>query len=826
MTSAGLLDQLVSLIPTRVPDGPAASKAVTGTGAWSSATNPQLSAFQRDPQRMARVAQDAYLANRHIRAAERLISQRFATVDWHLEDGTGTKVGREDGDNSDPAYLAVLDLLERPYRPEKGDPLAAVPKTRSSLWNITCRHKGLAGYGFWYLDEAEAFAGTPRSLLYINPARMRPALDKAGSLVGWALDPDSPGGGTPLEADSVIVFHLEQPDSGHLGAGLVESALTMVDLTRYADRHATGVLAAGGRLAGAFSPRGDNAMEEEVYKQLVLDMRAAAEDPQSARRVNILRGPVDFTKLSATPAELDLVAVMNLSRDEVSELWNVPRTQVGGKGDGGLNSGSSKGYDEAVLWQNAVGPRLRSFAETLQYELLDRYAALGVDVRIVIEEPEFDDETPMYERASKATTLPLTNRERREQVGLDPFGDERDDEVWMASTMTRVYPERETPPQLAPFTGPPQPPAPTPDEEAPGVDEIEPRDEGDPTEADTIGAMKAATEDVRTRGEAVLRRDVAALLRTYGQQVAARARDRFDHLSRKPTDVDVLFSTDRMERDLLAVIRPHLLAIAEGSGGAVAQRFGKASAVELRDPVIERLLRGAGVRIKGISETTRLRVVDIVRQGIADGLSAAQLGDRIEAASGLFDELRAETIARTETATVLNQAALAQYTEFGVDRVQVVDGDEDDACAEADGAIWTVDQAEADPIAHPNCVRTFTPLVGEAKAMAVEPMDPVTGMADAVRLLAETMANRPAPTITVPVTVENRVDPTPVTVENHTTVQPAPVTVTPVAIPAPIVTMPDTLRIASMPERVTRREVTKRTPQGGIAETVDIEADL
>jgi hypothetical protein len=96
--------------------------------------------------------------------------------------------------------------------------------------------------------------------------------------------------------------------------------------------------------------------------------------------MNILRGPVEFNRLSATPSELDLVGVMNLSRDEVHELWNVPRSQVGGQVSTGMNSGDSKGYDEAVLWQNAVGPRLRSFAETVQYELLDRYQALGLTI--------------------------------------------------------------------------------------------------------------------------------------------------------------------------------------------------------------------------------------------------------------------------------------------------------------------------------------------------------------------------------------------------------------------------------------------------------------
>lgn len=692
--TAGLLDQLVSLVPSR------AAKAVTGSGFAASLSYPQLSSFQRDPTRMARQAQDAYIGNRHIRKAERLISQRFSTVGWHIEDGTGTRIGTDENENADPRYLAVLELLERPYRPQPGDPVAAVPRTRSTLWALTCRHMGLAGSGFWYLDEAEEFAGTPRSLLYINPARLRPETSGSGALTGWTLDPDSRTP-TALDPRSVVPFHLEPPDTGHIGVGLVETALTMVDLTRYGDRHASGVLAAGGRLAGTFAPK-EGEMSTEVYDQLVKDARNAAESPDSARRVQILRGPVDFTRLSATPSELDLVAVMAMTGDQISELWGVPRSQLGASVATGLNSGESKAYDEAVLWQNAVGPRLRTFAETVQYELLDRYQALGLDIRLVVEEPEFDDETPMFERASKAITQPLTNRERRELMGLEPFGDERDDEVWMASSLTRIYPVAEPapiPPALRPFTAPQEP------------------EEATETEDDTPDAIKASLNDVRARGEAVLKRDVRDLLRTYGQRVAARVRERGEHLARKPSDVDAVFSAERMERDLLAVIRPHLTAVAQGAGTGAAQQVSGRKA-DLRDAVVETLLRSAGIRVKGIAEHTRERLAQVIRTGLDEGLSMAELGDRIETVGGMFDELRAETIARTETATILNEAAVAQYREFGVDRVQVVDGDDDDACASVDGAIWTLEEAEANPIAHPNCVRSFTPLVGAPTAGA------------------------------------------------------------------------------------------------------------
>jgi hypothetical protein len=74
----------------------------------------------------------------------------------------------------------------------------------------------------------------------------------------------------------------------------------------------------------------------------------------------------------------------------------------GSGGAGGLNSGETRKYDEAALWQNAVGPRLRTFRETLQFGLLDRFAALGKPVELELEEPEFDDEAPAYALAAQS----------------------------------------------------------------------------------------------------------------------------------------------------------------------------------------------------------------------------------------------------------------------------------------------------------------------------------------------------------------------------------------------------------------------------------------
>lgn len=132
--------------------------------------------------------------------------------------------------------------------------------------------------------------------------------------------------------------------------------------------------------------------------------------------------------------------------------------------------------------------------------------------------------------------------------------------------------------------------------------------------------------------------------------------------------------------------------------------------VGLPEKVLTRLLLNVGGKVDGILDTTRDSIARQVRDGIEAGDSPRELGDRIEAATA-FGEARAETIARTETAVLLNEAAIESYREYGITHVLVDDGDDDEACAAANGQTWTLDEAEADPIAHPNCVRSFSPIV-------------------------------------------------------------------------------------------------------------------
>ena len=72
---------------------------------------------------------------------------------------------------------------------------------------------------------------------------------------------------------------------------------------------------------------------------------------------------------------------------------------------------------------------------------------------------------------------------------------------------------------------------------------------------------------------------------------------------------------------------------------------------------------------------------------------------------------QARAIVRTESKYAEAESASQAFAEQGVRRVRVTDGTDDALCAEANGQIWSVEEMAANPVAHPNCTRSFEPII-------------------------------------------------------------------------------------------------------------------
>lgn len=137
------------------------------------------------------------------------------------------------------------------------------------------------------------------------------------------------------------------------------------------------------------------------------------------------------------------------------------------------------------------------------------------------------------------------------------------------------------------------------------------------------------------------------------------------------------------------------------------------------DSAVRRVVMDGGARITGINGTTRDRVMSIVQtvvaSGMERGLGAAQIADELEASlddAATFGEYRSELIARTETMMAYNGATLTSYTGYGVEKVQAIDGDQDEVCAARNLKVMSVMEA-FDITDHPNGTLDWVPVISE-----------------------------------------------------------------------------------------------------------------
>lgn len=721
-----------TLVPQVPHEGMATvAKAATGWQSMFNGVNPMLSSVARSPQKLMREAQALYWQSRWIGVAERTITRKVASLPVHIEDVNDDQV---DDQTTNPELQRIRDLFDKPQ--------AAIPfadrqpglNTGRGMRSIISRHMGLCGIAYVHPDQPDQ-NGLPLALIYVNPARVWPKASKAGNLMGYAVDcvDDYGNGGIPFRPEELIPFYLEVPDWGTDVMGLVAAAAIKARILAAGDLHFLSLLNSAGRLAGVVSPKDGYVDDPDQFAQMERDLRNATEDQLSARRLTLLRGAVDFNRAAGNPAELELAALMNTDRDDTLVIWGAPPSQAGVPEARGMNSGEAGKHEYEVLMTGPVHDRVVAIQETFQYDLLDRWQTVGLDPQFIIEEPTFDDDGPAYTIGQSALNQPLTNNERREIVGLDPLPEYGPDgeplglAILLPGTITiwAQGPEDKGTPDN-PFPNAPKPPpvivspvSPTP-QIGPGAIAAKPP----PVKANGFLGLR---KSVDTRIVPAIRKGMAAFLASQRADIVTRLRAATPALLK---DESYWFRNDYWDRALTKTLRPHVAGIAQTVTQRTASILTTGKAKPAPKPIVDAVasvdldpftakvekyvLEQTGLRIGGINDTTRRAVGDVIRQGIADSLTASDIADLIEGMTE-FDDARAELVARTESMFAYNTAALTSYGQFGVEMVEAIDGDQDEECAARHGEVMSIDEAAAIED-HPNGTLDWAPVFGAAAA--------------------------------------------------------------------------------------------------------------
>lgn len=575
------------------------------------------------------------------------------------------------------------------------------------LWHGTIADWVLGGNAYWL--KVRNGPGRPGELWWLPAQTVRVQPDETGDRFVAYYEYTPTGGAEPIRYPPRDVVHFRygmdpaDPTKGlsPLGAVLRE-VLTDDEAARFSASLLRNMAVPGVILSPS----------EPVSQTEAEAVKAKFRDTFGGSRrgdVLVMRAASTVSVLSFSPQQMDLKALRRLPEERVSAVLGIPAVVVGL--GAGLDRSTFANFEEArqAAYESNVIPTQRMLAAELSTQLLPDFgdpAQLQVDfdlAQVRVLQPDLDKLWTRLDVGVQGGWV-LVN-EARAQVGLPPLPEGDVLYVGVAKTPT-------DPAELLVEPAPIVPPTPL---RALGAGDDEPVDEESkaPTAAQTKAAHQrypAGLERIRARSAPPLERAVArelerqraAVLQVVPGHEKALGPD--DVLSSIQAAAGLRRAVQRAYRTVLAQVVP----LAEGTLGVPAQPDA---------PTIADYLAEASTRVDGITETTRLQLVDALRESVALGESTQQTARRIEDLTA-FSRSRATTIARTEVAHASQQASLSSFRASGlVLGVLILDGDDcglhtHDGLPKANGMRFPLEQmGDVPTLGHPRCVRAFAPIV-------------------------------------------------------------------------------------------------------------------
>jgi HK97 family phage portal protein len=636
----------------------------------------------------------------------------------------------------------LSQLLRRP-NPQMG---------LSELLQFSIVYMGIGGNCYWY--KVRSAAGRPVELWPLHDGQINPVAGEHRMIDHYEFL-GATGAPLPIPAEDIVHFKwMPDPLQPQRGLGPLMAVLREVDTDNEATRYVFALLKndAMPRLAitvpetrGELSPEEHARLREEFTEKHGGTQRGG---------IALLEAGLDIRPIALNLKEMEFGTLRDVPEARLCSAFRVPAVVVG------ANVGLSKGgqfanHKESVLdfTERSLVPAWGMFDDKVTADLLPEFG--GTPRQVVM----FDTDRVVALADKRATERQwaltgltaggLLVNEFRAAAGLPP--DDGGNIYLRGFAVTEV-------PGRVPA------PAKTGRKDGEGWAPCEACGRTDRADPDTkccrgCGSPRKLTKDLPRRGvpkswkalspdlvrkaeaavaaqraiRAMVVRHMESGLDDWLTQLADRvvARARKDWTPKRvqakdlPNAEDLLTDTDADE--LTAIIKRYFVELLGATWPLVDAEIGITVAFDLKDPAVIRVLATAGQDVRKINQTTLDELRRALQYGADQGWSIQNLvaGDAEAGILGLrqiIEEVykgRARTIARTELGTAQNLGTAARYRAAGLEHVLIFDdgqGDEDEECVVANGAVWTLDEFDENPLEHPNCVRCGSPYLPELMA--------------------------------------------------------------------------------------------------------------
>jgi HK97 family phage portal protein len=620
----------------------------------------------------------------------------------------------------------------------------------------------LVGNSYWLKDQTNGL-GQPLALQRLRPEFARIAVDRSGVVLGYTYSVQ--GVQVAYNLDQVIHYKLPNPHSEYYGMGTVQGVLQDAGIQINIDEHVIGFFASGAKISGVLTIAGT--LPAESFQRIKQQFREEYAGGGNEFSILVAEQGMRFDPVVSSMADAGVKELKEVSKDAILSGFGVHQEMLGGSN----NSGDARMDDAWRILSRKMAPKARRISEKQTYALVALWGNLGLwltstevegqDVKVARARDMLgagatvnDARTVMGLPPVEPRNFPHLSPEQIDMAntpilpsGYDPFW-----VVQQAPGATKPdgdgngrVPFDEVLPGGSHGNADGNVTPTTPADDASRIRQIEspsgkpvfllPSGKAlpAPTGFEQVGDLEF-TEAALSDAEAI----IAIQARIYEDEVLAWELDQIGFFNEQRNRVlrEVLkFVTSRdakrlgkqpkknltVDRVWNALIENQLartmyvdraLLVAQRTVNEIAALFMSAPA-EVRG-LVERV----SMRMDSVNKVTRDRIDSQLLVGVTRSYSPSQIANGVPnenylGIAGVFDsavETRAPTIARSELAVVYNISSLASYHQIGVQRVEVIDGEADEACAEARGQVWTLDKALVNPIAHPRCMRSFAPI--------------------------------------------------------------------------------------------------------------------
>lgn len=634
------------------------------------------------------------------------------------------KVGREtrDGDFKPvPASHGVQQLFDRPNPQNTG----------GEFRQLLLLYMEMVGHS--PIEVVRPFSGAKiRGAsrqgfeLYVhNPSPWRIVPNSDGTVKGYLYYVVTEGGGViPSPGPQAVKWYPEDmtylrwpnPLNRWYGQGRIAAARQAVMAEEYAAIRDKKFEQQMGVPPGVLST--DKPLGDPQAAELQRRWEQAVGGYRNAGRVAVLGMGATYQNIQMSRTDAEWIKSREWRVDEICGAFGIPKVLV----IMGNATFSNAKEARSEFWEGTLAPRLLRIEEMVTERLLPMLTDEPLVARFDFSKIDAlnENKNEVADRAVKyVQTASFTKGEIREMLGSEPFGDERDDELALPTTF------RDT---LAAASFDAADPNATTDTSEPAAAGAAPPAKKPPAKP-PAKARKARRdrEEILHPVRSAYQRDLASFFRAQKGALQSEGLVKFegDDLLRRA--IDLLRSKRFRERLQRISETPVKTAFAFGASDAAANL---SLGVSFSITASQEAIAAVNAQLVGLAEGLQGTTVDDVTRAITEGLAKGEdysvLQDDLAALFDGYEEWRVDRIARTEVTRAYNTGSIGQYRDGGVSQVFVTDGDGDEPCAIADGAIWTLEQAESDPMAHPNCTRSFDPIPPDATATYDAPSPKVT----------------------------------------------------------------------------------------------------